>query len=52
MTNMEMRPPAVFYAVIELLFKRVASEVKRETKGAQEPWIEGGIEGDFMFVRQ
>ena len=37
---------------IELLLKRVANEVKRETRGAQEPWTEGNIEGDFMFVRR
>lgn len=35
---------------VELLFKRVANEVKRVTNGAQEHWTEGNIEGDFMFV--
>ncbi len=34
---------------IELVFKRVASDVKRASRGAQEPWTEGNIDGDFVF---
>jgi formylglycine-generating enzyme required for sulfatase activity len=35
---------------IEQVFKRVIRTVKAETKGAQEPWQEGSLEGDFFFV--
>jgi formylglycine-generating enzyme required for sulfatase activity len=35
--------------VVELLFKQVASEVKRVSKGEQEPWVEGHLDGVFMF---
>jgi formylglycine-generating enzyme required for sulfatase activity len=35
--------------VVELLFKQVASEVKRASKGEQEPWMEGHLDGSFMF---
>ena len=35
---------------IEQALKRVYSGVKLASKGRQEPWTEGGIEGDFYFV--
>lgn len=35
---------------IEQVLKRVGAEVKKATRGAQEPWMEGSIEGDFYFV--
>jgi formylglycine-generating enzyme required for sulfatase activity len=35
---------------IEQVFKRVIRTVKLETKGAQEPWQEGSLEGEFYFV--
>jgi hypothetical protein len=35
---------------IELALKRVVSEVKAASKGNQEPWMEGSIEGDFCFA--
>jgi FKBP-type peptidyl-prolyl cis-trans isomerase len=34
---------------IELVLKHIVSVVKSESKGAQEPWMEGYIEGDFYF---
>ena len=34
---------------IEQVLKRVGADVKRATRGAQEPWMEGSIEGDFYF---
>ena len=34
---------------IELTLKDVLSEVKTSSKGKQEPWIEGAIEGNFCF---
>jgi hypothetical protein len=34
---------------IEQVLKRVSADVKRATRGAQEPWMEGSIEGDFYF---
>jgi len=34
---------------IETVLKRVTAGVKRISKGAQEPWMEGSIEGDFYF---
>jgi uncharacterized caspase-like protein len=34
---------------VELMLKRVAASVAEETKGQQEPWIEGSIRGDFFF---
>jgi curli biogenesis system outer membrane secretion channel CsgG len=34
---------------IEQVLKRVGSEVKKATRGAQEPWMEGAIEGEFYF---
>ena len=34
---------------IEQALKRVVSGVKRASKGRQEPWMEGSIEGDFYF---
>lgn len=35
---------------VEQMLKRVVSGVKKESKGQQEPWMEGAIEGDFYFV--
>lgn len=34
---------------IEQVLKRVVSGVKRASGGAQEPWMEGSIEGEFYF---
>jgi Caspase domain len=34
---------------IELSLKRVVTEVKAASKGKQEPWMEGSIEGDYCF---
>jgi curli biogenesis system outer membrane secretion channel CsgG len=34
---------------VEQVLKRVGANVKRATRGAQEPWMEGSIEGDFYF---
>jgi hypothetical protein len=34
---------------IEQVLKRVVSGVKVASKGQQEPWMEGSIEGDFCF---
>jgi len=34
---------------IELVLKRVVTGVKAASKGKQEPWMEGSIEGDFCF---
>ena len=34
---------------IELMLKRVIAGVKRDSKGMQEPWIEGSLDGDFSF---
>jgi formylglycine-generating enzyme required for sulfatase activity len=36
--------------IIEQALKKVLTAVKRASNGRQEPWIEGGIEGDFYFV--
>lgn len=35
---------------IEQTLKRVVTEVKSESQGKQEPWMEGSIEGDFCFA--
>ncbi len=35
---------------IELSLKAVVSEVKAASKGKQEPWMEGSIEGEFCFA--
>jgi hypothetical protein len=35
---------------IEQLFKKVAIEVSKETEGAQVPWFEGVILGDFYLL--
>lgn len=34
---------------VEQMLKRVGSEVKLASKGRQEPWSEGLLEGDFYF---
>ena len=34
---------------IEQVLKRVVAGVKAASKGRQEPWMEGSIEGDFYF---
>jgi formylglycine-generating enzyme required for sulfatase activity len=34
---------------IEQILKRVVTGVKTVSKGQQEPWMEGSIEGDFCF---
>jgi hypothetical protein len=34
---------------IELALKRVVSSVKGASRGQQEPWMEGSIEGEFCF---
>ena len=38
-----------FNLPIEQVLKRVGASVKRASRGAQEPWMEGSIEGDFFF---
>ncbi|MDD2776761.1 MAG: SUMF1/EgtB/PvdO family nonheme iron enzyme [Gallionella sp.] len=35
---------------IEQALKHVIVEVKKESDGKQEPWMEGSIEGDFCFA--
>jgi len=35
---------------IELMLKAVANTVVEQSNGMQEPWVEGGIRGDFSFV--
>lgn len=35
---------------IELALKHVIFEVKKESDGKQEPWMEGSIEGNFCFA--
>ena len=35
---------------IELALKQVVTDVKTASKGLQEPWMEGSIEGDFCFA--
>ena len=42
----QMREPNV---PVEQVLKPVGASVKRATRGAQEPWMEGSIEGDFYF---
>jgi uncharacterized caspase-like protein len=44
LTQMNSKQP------IEQAIKRVVSEVKKESNGKQEPWMEGSIEGDFCFA--
>jgi hypothetical protein len=34
---------------IEQILKQVTAKVKATSKGQQEPWMEGSIEGDFCF---
>lgn len=34
---------------VELMLKRVTTGVKGASRGLQEPWMEGSIEGDFYF---
>lgn len=34
---------------IEQVLKRVALGVEKESKGQQEPWVEGSLKGDFYF---
>ena len=34
---------------VEQVLKRVVTGVKQASKGQQEPWMEGSIEGDFYF---
>lgn len=34
---------------VELMLKQVTSGVKAASRGQQEPWMEGSIEGDFYF---
>jgi formylglycine-generating enzyme required for sulfatase activity len=34
---------------IELVLKKVVSQVKAASKSQQEPWMEGSIEGEFCF---
>ena len=35
---------------IETALKRVTIRVRDDTKGKQEPWIEGSLTGDFYFI--
>lgn len=35
---------------IEQNLKRVVAGVKKASEGAQEPWMEGSLDGDFYFV--
>lgn len=34
---------------VELMLKKVRSQVKADTKGKQSPWYEASIDGDFYF---
>ncbi len=36
---------------VELLLKKVRSQVKAETNGKQSPWYEASLDGDFYFTR-
>lgn len=35
---------------IEQVLKKVLVAVKKASRGKQEPWLEGGIEGEFYFI--
>lgn len=35
---------------VEIMIKRVVATVKAQTKGQQDPWLEGSIDGDFCFA--
>jgi len=35
---------------VELVLKAVSAAVRQASDGAQQPWMEGGLEGDFYFV--
>ena len=35
---------------VEQMLKRVTNRVVLETKGKQEPWVEGSLRGDFYFI--
>ena len=48
-TEQLLRAMSVPDLPIEQVLKRVGSEVKKQTRGAQEPWMEGSIEGEFYF---
>jgi len=37
---------------VEQALKRVVTGVRQASKGQQEPWMEGSIEGDFYFLPQ
>jgi hypothetical protein len=37
---------------LELMFKKVITGVKAETRGAQTPWSEASIQGNFYFHTQ
>ncbi len=34
---------------IELVIKNVVRDVRRQSNGAQDPWMEGSLDGDFYF---
>lgn len=36
---------------VESMLKRVAAGVKDESRGAQQPWTEGQLEGEFYFAQ-
>ena len=35
---------------VESMFKRVASDVRQASRGEQEPWVEGSLQGEFFFA--
>ncbi len=35
---------------VESMLKRVASDVRQASRGAQQPWTEGALEGEFYFA--
>ena len=37
---------------VEQMLKRVTNRVVAETKGKQEPWVEGSLRGEFYFIFQ
>jgi TPR repeat protein len=43
-----MREPGV---PLEQMFKKVIAGVKAQTQGAQEPWSEASIQGEFFFIQ-
>ena len=51
-TEQLLKHIAIANTPIELMLKNVVRDVKQASSGQQEPWMEGSLDGEFLFRKQ